>query len=209
MDNDRFFDPWVGTSYGDGLFDRKVMVVGASHYCGDGCRDCGDPAAHPECRGFTQQVVSDYLDDAYSGDSDWKRTFSTFVNSVFGRDASADERESFFDSVVFANYLQRSEGRDAVEKHGEWFNDNQHLRAFLALVDEYHPDVVVIWGSRVWNAIPWDLGDGEADRVADGIYRFHRGGRDFLMVKLHHPSQGYPFEASHTILESAGVVPEF
>jgi len=207
MDNDRFFDPWVGTSYGDGLFDRKVMVVGASHYCGDGCRDCGDPAAHPECRGFTQQVVSDYLDDAYSGDSDWKRTFSTFVNSVFGRDASADERELFFDSVVFANYLQCAEGRDSDEKHDGLFEDERHLRAFLALVDEFRPDVVVVWGSRVWNAIPWDFGDGEADCVADGVYRFPRGGRDFLMVNLHHPSQGYPFAVSHAILENAGVVP--
>lgn len=209
MTNDLFFDPWVGTAYGGGIFDRKVMIVGASHYCGAGCRDCGDPNVHSDCRGFTRRVVRDYLDDAYSGDSDWKRTFSAFVNSVFGREASANERESFFDSIVFTNYLQRAEGRDADEKHDEWFNGGQHLRAFLSLVDEYRPDVVVVWGSRVWNAIPWDLGDGEADRVTDDIYRFRRGGRGFLLVKLHHPSQGYPFAASHAILQKAGVAPEF
>ena len=77
MANDRFFDPWVGTSYGGGIFDRKVMVVGASHYCGAGCRDCGDPNVHSDCRGFTSQVVRDYLDDGYGGDSDWKRTFGS------------------------------------------------------------------------------------------------------------------------------------
>jgi hypothetical protein len=209
MANDRFFDPWVGTAYGGGIFDKKVLVVGASHYCGDGCSDCGDPDAHPGCRGFTRRVVRDYLDDGYAGDSDWKRTFSAFVDSVFGRETSANERDSFFDSIVFTNYLQRAEGRDADEKYGEWFDDSRHLRAFLSLLDEYRPDVVVVWGSRVWNAIPWNLGDGEADRVTDDIFRFRRSGHEFLLVKLHHPSQGYPFAASHAILQKAGVVPEF
>jgi hypothetical protein len=36
-----FFTPWIGRLYGsrDSILAKRVMVVGASHYCGNGCRD--------------------------------------------------------------------------------------------------------------------------------------------------------------------------
>ncbi|MBR4612274.1 MAG: hypothetical protein IKO40_06105, partial [Kiritimatiellae bacterium] len=62
--------------------------------------------------------------------------------------------------------------------------------------------------ARVWNAIPWDLGYGEAEKVDDYIYRFFYDDYDFLLVKVHHPSMGYPSEKSHRRLAKAGVVPK-
>lgn len=66
-------------------------MLGASHYCGNGCRDCGDPAVHPECAVFTHDVVRDYLADNYS--DIWKATFTTFINSAYGRTTTTDERK--------------------------------------------------------------------------------------------------------------------
>ena len=37
-----FFRPFVGASYaGGGLFGKRIMVLGESHYCDEGCADCG------------------------------------------------------------------------------------------------------------------------------------------------------------------------
>lgn len=203
-----FFTPWIGRLYGsrDSILHKRVMVVGASHYCGNGCRDCGDAKAHPECAVFTQDVVRDYLSDNYSGD--WKKTFTTFINSAFGRATSAEERARFMDSIVFMNFLQRAEGRDADEKHDEYFTAPANIEAFKATIDQCRPDVVVTWGSRVWNAIPWDLGFGKAEKVADDTFRYPFEDRFFLLVGLHHPSIGYPSDASHSLLARAGATVE-
>ena len=63
-------------------------------------------------------------------------------------------------------------------------------------------------GSRVWNAIPWDLGFGKAEKVADDIFRYPFEDRSFLLVGLHHPSIGYPSDASHQLLARAGAAVE-
>jgi hypothetical protein len=64
MANNIFFQPFVGKDYADGgIFGKRIMVLGESHYCDDGCADCGDCRLHRECMGFTQGVLRDYLDD--------------------------------------------------------------------------------------------------------------------------------------------------
>ena len=43
MANNIFFQPFVGKDYADGgIFGKRIMVLGESHYCDDGCADCGD-----------------------------------------------------------------------------------------------------------------------------------------------------------------------
>ena len=199
-----FFTPWIGCLYGGrgSALPKRVMVLGASHYCGNRCADCGNPKAHPECAVFTRDVVRDYLSDKCSGY--WKKTFTTFINSVFGRATTAEERRQFMDSIVFANFLQRAEGRDANEKHNEYFQLPANLDAFKATIREYRPDVIVTWGDRVWNAIPWDLGYGMAEKVRDGVFRYPFSDHTFLLLGLHHPSIGYPSGESHQLIASVG-----
>ena len=83
-----------------------------------------------------------------------------------------------------------------------------NLEALKATISERRPDVVVTWGDRVWNAIPWDLGYGKAEKVTDDIFRYPFDGRSFFLVGLHHPSIGYPSEESHRLLASVGAAAE-
>lgn len=83
-----------------------------------------------------------------------------------------------------------------------------NIEAFKTTIAKCRPDVVVTWGSRVWNAIPWDLGFGKAEKVADDTFRYPFEGRSFLLVGLHHPSIGYPSDASHSLLAHAGAAVE-
>lgn len=60
-----FFKPFVGSAYTTGgIFGKRVMILGESHYCEEGCEDCGNARAHPECCAFTNGVASDYLSEA-------------------------------------------------------------------------------------------------------------------------------------------------
>ena len=38
-----FFQPFVGKDYTTGgIFGKRIMVLGESHYCDEGCTDCGN-----------------------------------------------------------------------------------------------------------------------------------------------------------------------
>lgn len=38
-----FFQPFVGKDYASGgIFGKRIMVLGESHYCDEGCADSGD-----------------------------------------------------------------------------------------------------------------------------------------------------------------------
>lgn len=59
-----FFQPYVGKDYTiGGLFGKRIMVLGESHYCDEGCADCGNLINHRECMAFTNGVVGDYLNE--------------------------------------------------------------------------------------------------------------------------------------------------
>ena len=70
-----FFKPFVGKDYANGgLFGKRIMILGESHYCDEGCVDCENCNQHRECMGFTQYVLNDYLDENKE-QQNWMRTF--------------------------------------------------------------------------------------------------------------------------------------
>ena len=150
-----FFYPWVGKKYGcDSV--KKVMIVGASHYCEkseaavDKCPyGCGKCSVH--CRRMTREVINCYQKS--EDRTGWVKTYTKFINSLYGREATQAEREEVLDHVVFMNYLQRVEGSGSGEKHNEYFKEPCHFHSFCNVVLRYLPDVVIVWGDRVWRAI--------------------------------------------------------
>ena len=137
------FEPYVGCYYGkpESLFNKKILIVGASHYhyC-DKCMrkyvifDNGKykktkNGAHLICfcdppeleREFTRDVVNDHLNvKSLIG-------YTKFTNAVLHPEinSSEDERQAFFSSVIFYNYLQEFEGVDSRDQHPEKFCDEK------------------------------------------------------------------------------------
>ena len=105
-----FFRPWVGSSYtSGGIFGKRLMILGESHYCEEGCVDCGNARVHPECCGFTNGVVSDYLNESLERQR-WMSTYLKFERSLVGHETDWPERKKIWNSVVFYNYLQVAMG---------------------------------------------------------------------------------------------------
>ena len=57
------------------------------------------------------------------------------------------------DYLVFTEYLQGAEGKNASEKDDSAFGASLHYKTLMANIAEYRPDVVIVWGNRVWSQI--------------------------------------------------------
>lgn len=165
-----FFNPVAGKNYAtkESLFSKKILVLGDSHYCDCECTSretCGDKLLHPDCLNFTEEIINMYLNPECNGTRfSWKRSYSRFINSMYGHSANQEERESFFDSIVFYNFLQNAAGKNWNDANNYDHGQNQHLKAFYVVLDNYMPDVVISWGNRLWNTLRNDWGYGEAEK---------------------------------------------
>lgn len=190
----RFFTPYKGEFYGTekSILSKKMLIVGASHYCSNfyECgNNCGNIPKDKKCAEFTFGVIDTFFSS--NERPRWMRTYSAFANSVLGYDATLEDQCKFFQSVVFVNYLQRAEGEKGNEKHNSWFRNVQNADAFKQTITEYTPDVIVVWGARVWPALPWrDFIIDEAQSTGN-VKKCSYQGKSFILMQVHHPSMGY------------------
>lgn len=201
MTTNIFFDPWIGSAYGTdaSLFKNRILVLGASHYC-ESCDDCGDRDKYQACSNLTKNVIKDYLNPEHQGP--WKKTYSTFINSMLGKSSTNEEQIDFFNSVVFYNYLQISAGEDPYSARQYDYSDPKYLNAFYEVLDMVLPEFVICWGNDVWNALPDNWNNcGEAKKGAEflvGNQKYskyqdypYKNNTNITLLGVRHPSIGY------------------
>lgn len=103
-----------------GIFGKRIMILGESHYCDESCADCGDCRLHRECMNFTQQVLGDYLNENKERQN-WMRTFLKFERSLVGEETDQTMRLKIWNSVIFFNYLQVAMGGPREAGTGEQY----------------------------------------------------------------------------------------
>ena len=197
MDSNVFFQPFVGKDYANGgIFGKRIMIMGESHYCDEECADCGDCRMHRECMGFTQDVLGDYLDESKERQN-WMRTFLKFERSLVGEETDQAKRMKIWNSVVFFNYLQVAMG--GPRQAGTAKQYQQAGKAFFEIIEKYQPEYVIAWGQRLWNKMPserWQ--DGEDIAVDDGSITtgsyLLSNGRRVKAMAVNHPSVGYSWD---------------
>ena len=211
-----FFEPHVGLKYGtqESVFKKSILVLGDSHYCEEDCDTCGDKDKHHDCAGFTTVVVKKFLKHGMS--EAWMKTYTTFINSLLRRRASISDRESFFESVAFYNFLQRAAGSNSssANMHAGEYDSTANWRAFHEVLEQLMPEIVISWGDRVWEALPNDWGCGEAKKGegikigAEVFYRYYdypfKDSR-ILLVGVHHPCVGYSIDFHSAVFNALGV----
>ncbi len=191
-----FFHPWVGPNYSTGgIFGKRIMVLGESHYCGENCADCGSDF-NCGCNQFTPMRVMDYLDRSNEREG-WMSTYLKFERSLVNRETTPEESVRIWNSLLFYNFLQvaMAENRQA--------GTSEQYRAaaapFFSVLDQYQPDLLIVWGVRLWNNLPSERWlDGE-DMQVDGIsiengYYLLPDGRRVRAICVYHPSAGYSWD---------------
>lgn len=198
LSEEEVFEPWIGRDYvSGGILSKKMLIVGASHYCDnvysdedcdncDYCKCSRTCICDCKCSQFTKRVIERYLssDDMHAP---WKNTYTKFVNSILritrGETfhASLDDKFSFFHSIAFMNYLQVIEGADSDDKHPELYGQyaEKNLRNFKDVLHDLRPDVIVVWGENARSRIPADLGFGVAVGDKDNVDVMHYKFEDF------------------------------
>ena len=186
------FKPWRGRDYGtpQSIFSRPTFILGGSTY-GDGSQ-----TTYEEDEVWTSELLNYYFDGT---GGKWKATYTRFINSVYGAETDIAEREAYFDSVLFNNFLQDYAGACATDAPKFDYKETRHLLAFYETLHEYKPEVVVAWGNLVWEALPYDWGYGPAREepidISGKPYRscliYPFEGREILLVGVKHPSTSF------------------
>lgn len=200
-----FFKPWVGSRYGkaDSVFDKKILVLGDSHYCEEGCVPCGIDEKKEQCGNFTTEVIRDYLD--YNVKGTWKRTFTKFMNSFVG--GTDYHRDEFWESVSFYNYLQIAAGNNSRQTRSYDYNQERHKAALLEVISSLDPDVIVCWGNNVWDAMPEDIGWGRGflSKEFSCCFVYPFKDRELKFIGITHPSSSYKSSQWTSVFGQLGV----
>ena len=206
-----FFKPWEGKYYSTGgIFHKKILVVGESHYCGNEDCDgkCGFLVSSDEdCYEFTNNTVKKYL----SGYKDtWTPTYRKFERSLYVNEegtTTLEDSNKIWQSIAFFNFLQVA--MTEARKSGTPEDYMEGQKAFLEVVDKLQPDLIIVWGvGKLYEYLPgikdgWIWGDklkvDEYD-VKNGYYQ--RKEKKSRVIAVYHPSTGYQWDWWHKVIKS-------
>ena len=183
------FEPWIGNNYWDGgCFGKRILILGESHYG----NDYGSS--------LTQDILSE---QAYSDCT--RATFTKFERALEGSDTDCDDRERIWNSVAFYNYVQECLPDARISPTDEQFEESED--AFFEVLDYLEPDVVLVWGSRLWDSMPsanYECGDDceyDGCSYSSGTYTTPSG-LEVPCYEMQHPSTGFSWEWWHGFLTS-------
>ena len=185
------FLPFVGKNYNNGgMFGKRIMVLGDSHY-----------GSVPQPN-ITQDVLGWYLDQNVEREG-WMNTFLKFERSLVNRETTPKDSCEIWNSLLFYNYLQVL--LDGPREAGTEQQYRDSAGAFFQVLDRYRPDVIIVWGKRLWKNLPWDnwiegapvTVDGE--EIDNGCYKLSNG-HMVRVVCVYHPSAGYSWDYWHKVI---------
>lgn len=166
----RFFRPYVGRDYYRGFDNgKKVLVLGASHYCAynEDSTKFNCPVWH-ECTSLERKDSSPFneacpyyremngntkkLEDCTINelnhflDGDEYTSYRNFTNLMMVKFNIGNE-QSVWDRLAFANYVQYFV--PYVTTPNQTRSDMVNFEAFMETVDELNPDIVIVWGTKI------------------------------------------------------------
>lgn len=191
------FQPWVGKNYEKGINGNKILVLGESHYClnersaGGRCeKGCSKCNMNEQCHNMTNEVLTDFKDNFSWFGTKYLRCFYIFSRLIIGRALSVDESKRFWDNVIFYNYLQYSQVAPQQPINQNYWSPSEE--AFKELILKCRPNLVLVWGKRLYYGMPQFDGCSEEKISIDGEELFLRKYKikdfQFLCLMCYHPS---------------------
>ena len=207
------FLPFVGEEYEHGIsFDeegnlvlgteekpgKRVLVLGESHYCDEGCCDCGNVKLHKECAEFSRNVINAYLDESKER-LNWMRTFVKFERALSNADLNFDS-ESIWNHLMFYNYLPCAMG--GTRMAGVSKDYENAATPFYEILNTFKPDCVIVWGRRLFANLPYKHGEqGEyMPSIDSSTWNYQIYGHTFKVLPIYHPSVGFSWDFWHEVI---------
>lgn len=199
-----FFMPWKGEKFeSSGYLGNKILVLGESHYCEieQICAECGTTGM-VGCNDFTNNTVRKFLEYKFSGlaHERWMNTYTKFGNVLANRHLNADETADFWHSIAFYNFVQIAVTDKRIPPSAENFRISEE--AFFQVARELSPDLIIVWGDRLWNNMP---STGRDVQIYDAPYYVYEleDGLKVPAASIYHPSTSYFDHSAHATLMKA------
>lgn len=155
-----FFKPYVGSNYNEGIRGKKILVLGASFYCG--VHDC---PYFTKCTSVEQKDSSSYnaicppyaesgtklSDEPTTCITDGTKTYQRFVDYM-GKFVGSDDYDEIWEHMAFTNYVQFFLPLDKGETYRKTHSSDLSERDFWACIEtlkELQSDIVIVWGSVI------------------------------------------------------------
>jgi hypothetical protein len=139
------FYPWAGKNYYNGGFKgKKVLILGESHYGGFTSEESN----------ATIDTVNRYLgrQTTTSNTNNWKSFFTKIAKICLDKeDISREDKDCFWDSVVFYNYVTECIEKDHRPTSRQWENSEKN---FFKVINFYEPDIILMLGDELWDHTP-------------------------------------------------------
>ena len=208
---DVFFYPWVGSCYNSGINGKKIMIMGHVHVCG-GCNECGViKDKDEECSSLTIKAVRNYFRWRETGEvpspgyEGWLKTDFNFAKAFFGFEPNLkQEKCELWDKVLFYNYVQTAVSEWYQKPYSVDYKKSQV--PFMEVINEYEPDIIIVWGSEAFNRTPDGGKYGEPITFENiqairYIYSLNSG-KQCSRIKIHHPSMYFSSSNWHEVIKS-------
>ena len=195
-----YFHPWIGETFERGLWGRRTLVLGQSHYQWK--------SNVPVTPYLTQQCIEEQCSGEESV-AHWTKIAMTGI----GHRPTLDEKRQFWNSVAYANFIQESVGhgprlgqprREMIETAKE---------PFIATLEVLRPDIVWVLGHGLWDWLPEEVSAGPTiqKEVAALTCWYHlapqpqgsQAAKRVLAVRMLHPSAGFSSSDWHAIAMEA------
>ena len=177
-----FFKPWIGADYKTATkFGKRVMILGEAHYQWE-----KETTPYPD---LTCTAISDQVNAVYTY-AFWTRVAGAFL----GHKPVIAEKQDFWRSVAFYNYIQESAGfGPRVRPKPEMWTKSK--AGFAEVLHEHAPQVLIVLGYQLWNNLPdlegaWDKPITGAPQTQTWRYPLSKGG-SCLAYGIKHPSSGF------------------
>ena len=153
-----------------------MLVLGESHYCAN---------AEEAVPTLTNNIITD-LFDSESEFEPYKNTYTKFIRALSGTDVSRFDVKPIWDEVMFYNYVQFPISAARVEPTSKEFTDSEP--EFWEVLEQYRPDVVIVWGHRLYNNLP-KVGHQGPDCCESETWVYQlKDGKEVRFLDMMHPS---------------------
>ena len=188
-----FFKPWLGSDYSTGgVFGKKILVLGEAHYTWE------------KGRTLTSDLTVNCVTGIVNGDFT-KQFWTNIAKAFIGKLPSQSDKERFWNSVAFYNYVQESVGYGPRVRPtpAMWLRSQQ---PFINLLDDLKPELVVVLGYQLWDMLPKLAGHPGPELGCQGrphTWFYESENNTALLFAIKHPSSGFSGDYWHEHIKRA------
>lgn len=189
------FLPWIGENYKkEGFAGRRILVLGESHYCAN---------AEDANEGITIEVIRAVIDKAAEFEP-YMNTFTKFAKALLGRaELTHEDKVLLWNSIAFYNYIQVPMPATRVAPSREDFAASSE--PFFETLEALRPEIMIVWGSRLYNNLPKGGMQGDDLKAPDGRWietwrYFLKDGFPVRVIPITHPSAAFSPDYWHEVI---------